>query len=49
LLWRESLIREQIERISQRIPEYKPEYKDSIADANAAAPPDDLKTDWLER
>jgi len=46
---RESLIREQIERISQRIPEYKPEYKDSIADANAAAPPDDLKTDWLER
>src|SRR5712691_10721006 len=46
---RESLIREQIERISQRIPEYKPEYKDAITDASAAAPPDDLKTDWLER
>jgi len=46
---RESLIREQIERISQRIPEYRPEYKDAITDASAASPTDDLKTDWLER
>jgi len=46
---RESLIREQIERISQRIPEYRPEHKDTITDANAAGTPDDTKTDWLER
>jgi TonB family protein len=42
---RESLIREQIERISQRIPEYKNEY----VDASPVAPPDDIKTDWLEK
>jgi len=46
---RESLIREQIERISQRIPEYKPERKDTITDGNAAGPQDDPKTDWLEK
>lgn len=46
---RESLIREQIERISQRIPEYKPERKDTIIDANTAGPQDDPKTDWLEK
>jgi len=47
---RESLIREQIERISQRIPEYKPEYKGGITDAVAADhQSDDPKTDWLER
>lgn len=45
---RESLIREQIERISQRIPEYKPELRNSITDADATAQRDDLKTDWLE-
>jgi TonB family protein len=46
---RESLIREQIERISQRIPEYKPERKDTITDATPAGPQDDPKTDWLEK
>jgi TonB family protein len=47
---RQSLIREQIERISQRIPEYKPEYKGGITDPSAADhQSDDPKTDWLER
>jgi len=41
---RQSLIREQIERISQRIPEYKPD----IVDGSAAGSRDELKTDWLE-
>jgi TonB family protein len=44
---RESLIREQIERITQRIPEYKPAYNGMI-DAALTAPLDEPKTDWLE-
>lgn len=44
---RDSLIREQIERISQRIPEYKPAYKGMI-DPVLIAPPNEPKTDWLE-
>jgi len=45
---RESLIREQIERISQRIPEYKPVYNGGMIDSSLIPPPDDSKTDWLE-
>jgi TonB family protein len=44
---RESLIRDQIERISQRIPEYKPEYSGMI-DGSLIAPQNEPKTDWLE-
>ena len=40
---RDSLIREQIERISQRIPEYRPK-----VDENTAFRTDDIKMDWLE-
>jgi len=46
---RESLIREQNERITQRIPEYKPDHRDTITDATPAGTPDDPKTDWLEK
>ena len=45
---RESLIREQIERISQRIPEFKPDYMDGKVDENLFIPPSEAKTDWLE-
>jgi TonB family protein len=44
---RDSLIREQIERISQRIPEFKPNYMDK-ADGNSAGASNEIKTDWLE-
>jgi TonB family protein len=40
---RDSLIREQIERISQRIPEFKPRVDD-----NAVLRTDDAKMDWLD-
>jgi TonB family protein len=47
---RESLIREQIERISQRIPEYKPEVGSGMVNASPFTPPgDDLKMDWLDK
>jgi TonB family protein len=47
---RESLIREQIERISQRIPEYKSEVGSGIVDASPVTPPgDNLKLDWLDK
>ena len=44
---RQSLIREQIERISQRIPDYKPENYGMI-DPVLNAPQNEQKTDWLE-
>jgi TonB family protein len=44
---RESLIRDQIERISQRIPEHKGDFSDMI-DSSLVPPPNDPKTDWLE-
>lgn len=44
---RQSLIREQIERISQRIPDYKPENIGMI-DTALIAPGNEPKTDWLE-
>jgi TonB family protein len=44
----DSLIREQIERISQRIPEFKPNYRDIKVDENSALRADDAKMDWLE-
>jgi TonB family protein len=44
---RESLIREQIERISQRIPEYRPE-PSGVSNTALTAPQDEQKTDWLE-
>ena len=46
---RESLIREQVERISQRIPAYKPEFGDAKIDGRPVPVPDgEPKTDWLE-
>jgi TonB family protein len=44
---RESLIRDQIERISQRIPEYKGEFSGMI-DTGIIGPENGAKTDWLE-
>ena len=44
---RQSLIREQIERISQRIPDYKPE-NNVMIDPVLNAPQNEQKTDWLE-
>ena len=45
---RDSLIREQIERISQRIPEFKPDYMDNRGNENTVFRNDDAKMDWLE-
>src|SRR5437667_201625 len=45
---RDSLIREQIERISQRIPDFKPHYMDRKVDTNPVVGPGEIKTDWLE-
>lgn len=45
---RESLIREQFERISQRIPEFKPDYMDRKIDENLVIRTSEEKTDWLE-
>ena len=44
---RQSLIREQIERISQRIPDYKPE-NNGMIDTTLIGPQNEQKTDWLE-
>jgi len=44
---RQSLIREQIERISQRIPDYKPE-NNGMIDSTLIGPQNEQKTDWLE-
>ena len=43
-----SLIREQIERISQRIPEFKPDYMDGKVDGNLVDNRDEIKTDWVD-
>jgi TonB family protein len=45
---RDSLIREQIERISQRIPEFKPDHMGSKVDENTVDAHNETKTDWLE-
>jgi len=45
---RDSLIREQIERISQRIPEFKPHYMDNKVYENRVDAHDEVKMDWLE-
>ncbi len=45
---RDSLIREQIERISQRIPDFKPDYMDRKIDESLDIGTSGAKTDWLE-
>jgi len=45
---RDSLIREQIERISQRIPEFKGDYGYGKVEENADLRTEDIKMDWLE-
>ncbi|HKV61933.1 MAG TPA: energy transducer TonB [Candidatus Acidoferrum sp.] len=45
---RDSLIREQIERISQRIPGFERDYVDRKPDENTVLRTDDAKIDWLE-
>jgi TonB family protein len=45
---RDSLIREQIERISQRIPDFKPDYMDRKIDESLVIGTSEAKTDWLE-
>jgi TonB family protein len=45
---RDSLIREQIERISERIPDFRRDYRDSKTDESPVLRTDDVKTDWLE-
>jgi len=45
---RDSLISEQVERISQRIPEFKRDYVDKKVEEDTARQGDDYKTDWLE-
>lgn len=45
---RDSLIREQIERISERIPDFRRDHRDSKTDENTALRADDAKMDWLE-
>jgi TonB family protein len=45
---RDSLIREQIERISQRIPDFKPDYMDRKIEENRVVSSNDIKTDWLD-
>lgn len=45
---RESLIHDQIERISQRIPEYKGDFSGMIDPALIGSVKDEQKTDWLE-
>jgi TonB family protein len=45
---RDSLIREQIERISQRIPGFERDYVDRKPDENTVLRTDDAKMDWLE-
>src|SRR5258708_38881920 len=45
---RDLLIREQIERISQRIPEFKPHYMDNKVYENRVDAHEEVKMDWLE-
>jgi TonB family protein len=45
---RDSLIREQIERISQRIPDFKPDYMDRKIDESLDMGTSGAKTDWLD-
>jgi TonB family protein len=45
---RDSLIREQIERISERIPDFRRDHRDSKTEESPVLRADDIKTDWLE-